>query len=60
VLTQGLKDPDPLALLTLLALCIQRLYRLRNLRRGTHQPSAIELVRMLQLSLATAPCFDTG
>jgi hypothetical protein len=49
------------ALLTLLALCIQRLYRLRNLRRGTHQPpSAIDFVRMLLITLATAPCFDTG
>jgi hypothetical protein len=49
------------ALLTLLALCVQRLYRLRHLRRGTHQPpSAIELVRMLLLNLRTAPCFDTG
>jgi hypothetical protein len=49
------------ALLTLLALCIQRLYRLRNLHRGTHPPpSAIELVRTLMLNLPTAPCFDTG
>jgi hypothetical protein len=49
------------ALLTLLALCIQRLYRLRNLRRGTHQPpSAIDFVRLLFLNLRTAPAFDTG
>lgn len=40
-------------LLLLLALVIERLYRLRYLHRGTHKPrSAIELVRVLRLSLA--------
>jgi hypothetical protein len=40
-------------LVLLLALCLERLYRLRYLHRGTHPvPSAIELVRALRLSLA--------
>ena len=40
-------------LLILLALCLERLYRLRYLHRGLHPvPSAIELVRALRLSLA--------
>jgi hypothetical protein len=44
-------------LLLLLALTIERLYRLRYLHRGTHSPhSAIDLLRLLRLSLsATAP-----
>jgi Transposase DDE domain len=44
-------------LLLLLALTIERLYRLRYLHRGTHIPhSAIDLLRLLRLSLAaTAP-----
>ena len=45
-------------LLLLLALTIERLYRLRYLHRGTHPPlSAIELVRRLRLHLAPPrPC----
>lgn len=40
-------------LLLMLALTIERLYRLRYLRRGTHIPhSAIDLLRLLRLSLA--------
>lgn len=40
-------------LLILLALTIERLYRLRYLRRGNHPPmTAIELQRLLRLSLA--------
>lgn len=40
------------ALLTCLALCIERLYRLRHLHRGSHAPpSAIELCRLLWLAL---------
>jgi hypothetical protein len=43
-------------LLLVLALTIERLYRLRYLRRGTHAPhSAIELLRLLRLSLAATP-----
>ena len=40
-------------LLLILALTIERLYRLRHLHRGTHPPhSAIDLLRILRLSLA--------
>jgi len=40
-------------LLLILAMTIERLYRLRHLHRGTHRPhSAIELLRLLRLSLA--------
>lgn len=43
-------------LLVLLALTIERLYRLRYLHRGTHPTlSAIDLVRRLRLSLGSAP-----
>ena len=43
-------------LLLILALTIERLYRLRHLHRGTHTPhSALELLRILRLSLATSP-----
>ncbi|MGH7672849.1 MAG: hypothetical protein ACREMC_08110 [Gemmatimonadales bacterium] len=39
-------------LLTIFALTIERLYRLRYLRRGCHRPAtAIEFVRLLRLSL---------
>ena len=39
-------------LLTILALTIERLYRLRYLHRGSHRaPTAIEFVRLLRLSL---------
>jgi hypothetical protein len=48
-------------LLTLLALIIARLYRLRYLHRGAHPIySAIELVRLLRLSLGSSPTLDTG
>ena len=43
-------------LVMLLALCLERLYRLRYLHRGAHPVrTAIELVRALRLSLATPP-----
>ena len=43
-------------LVILLALCLERLYRLRYLHRGTHSVrSAIELVRALRLSLGAWP-----
>ena len=43
-------------LLILLALCLERLYRLRYLHRGTHPVrTAIEFVRALHLSLASPP-----
>jgi hypothetical protein len=43
-------------LLVILALTIERLYRLRYLHRGTHRPlTAIALVRLLRLSLTSVP-----
>jgi hypothetical protein len=43
-------------LLLILAMTIERLYRLRYLRRGSHPPpTAIELVRLLRLGLASPP-----
>jgi hypothetical protein len=48
-------------LLTCLALCIERLYRLRHLRRGRHSPpSAIELCRLLWLALGALVPHDTS
>ena len=48
-------------LLLIFALTIERLYRLRHLRRGTHTPhSPIELLRLLRLSLAAAVSRDTS
>jgi hypothetical protein len=48
-------------LITALALTIERLYRVRYLHRGTHPPrSAIELVRLLWLSLGRPVEFNTG
>jgi Transposase DDE domain len=48
-------------LLIILALTIERLYRLRHLHRGNHKPhSAIELLRLLRLSLATSASADTS
>jgi hypothetical protein len=45
-------------LLLLLAMTIERLYRLRYLHRGTHRPhSAIDLLRLLRLNLA-GPLFS--
>jgi hypothetical protein len=49
------------ALLTCLALCLERLYRLRHLRRGRHvPPSAIELCRLLWLALGRSAPHDTS
>jgi hypothetical protein len=48
-------------LLILLALTIERLYRLRYLRRGRHRPRpAIALVRCLRLSLGAPRALDTS
>jgi hypothetical protein len=48
-------------LITCLALTIERLYRLRYLHRGTHPVrSAMELLRLLRLSLASPVHFDTS
>jgi len=48
-------------LLLLLALTIERLYRLRYLHRGTHTPhSAMDLLRLLRLSLADTSSTDTS
>jgi hypothetical protein len=48
-------------LLLLLALTIERLYRLRYLHRGIHKPlSAIDLLRILRLSLAAPVSSDTS
>lgn len=48
-------------LLTLLALTIERLYRLRYLHRGRHRPAtSIEFLRMLRLSLCPRPPIDTS
>ncbi len=48
-------------LLLLLALAIERLYRLRYAHRGRHPArAAIELVRQLRISLARVPTADTS
>ena len=48
-------------LLTIFALTIERLYRLRYLHRGPHRPTtAIEFVRLLRLSLCPPPAPDTS
>ena len=48
-------------LLTLLALVIERLYRIRYLHRGTHAlSSAGQLCRILWLSLSRPQALDTG
>ncbi len=48
-------------LITCLALTVERLYRLRYLHRGTHPlRSAIELLRLLRLSLASPANLDTS
>ena len=48
-------------LLMILAMTIERLYRLRYLHRGSHQPpTAIELVRALRLSLGSKPPYDSS
>lgn len=49
------------ALLTFLAMCVERLYRLRNLHRGTHRlPTAIELMRRLWISLGSPDAWDSS
>ena len=49
------------AFLVVFALAIERLYRVRHLRRGFHRPlSAIEFVRLLRLSLASPAYVDTS
>lgn len=58
-------DPHSLLidwLITILALTIERLYRLRHLHRGTHPVrTAIDLVRLLWLSLSRTPRYtDTS
>ena len=48
-------------LLTLLALVIERLYRIRHLHRGTHPVrSAEELCRLLWLNLSRSPAPDSS
>jgi hypothetical protein len=48
-------------LLTMFALTIERLYRLRYLHRGSHEPAtAIEFVRALRLSLGPPRRLDTS
>jgi hypothetical protein len=48
-------------LLTCLALCVERLYRLRNLHRGSHAPpSAVELCRLLWLHVSVTGYGDTS
>jgi hypothetical protein len=48
-------------LLVMLGMTIERLYRLRYLRRGTHRPRpAIEFVRLLRLSLGSPRPVDTS
>lgn len=48
-------------LVVMLALTLERLYRLRYLHRGSHPPrAAIELVRAFWLSLATAVSCDSS
>jgi hypothetical protein len=48
-------------LLTMFALTIERLYRLRYLHRGNHAPAtAIEFVRALRLALSPPCRFDTS
>lgn len=49
------------ALLTFLAMCVERLYRLRYLKRGTHLPySAVRFTRILWLNLAGCEPYDTS
>lgn len=48
-------------LLIFLALCIERLFRLRYLHRGNHSPpSPVELLRRLRLNLTAPPFWDTS
>jgi len=49
------------ALLTFLAMCVERLYRLRYLRRGTHESyTAIEFCRLLWIALGRNEPYDTS
>jgi hypothetical protein len=48
-------------LLIFLALCIERLYRLRYLHRGSHPPlTSIDLLRRMRLSIAQSVVNDTS
>lgn len=48
-------------LLIFLTLCIERLYRLRYLHRGSHPPlTAIDLLRRMRLSIGSAAALDTS
>jgi hypothetical protein len=48
-------------LLAIFALTLERLYRLRYLRRGLHHPhTPIEFVRLLRLSLSPPQAPDTS
>ena len=48
-------------LLAIFALTLERLYRLRYLRRGLHRPrTPIEFVRLLRLSLSPPQASDTS
>jgi hypothetical protein len=48
-------------LLTLLAVVVGRLYRIRHLHRGTHPVrTAVELVRLLWLSLGRSPALNSS
>lgn len=57
-------DPNSVrihTLLTFLALCVERLYRLRYLRRGSRQPySAMEFFRLLWFNLGACEAWDTS
>jgi hypothetical protein len=49
------------ALLILLAIVLERLFRMRHLHRGLHPPrSAVDLLRLLRLSLGQSLRCDTG
>ena len=49
------------ALLILLAIVLERLFRLRYLKRGAHPPrAAIDLLRALRLSLVSSVASETG
>jgi hypothetical protein len=48
-------------LLTCLAICLERLYRLRHLHRGTHEAyAAQELCWLFWIALGAPPAFDTS
>jgi hypothetical protein len=48
-------------LLTCLALCLERLYRLRHLHRGNRRPyTAVQLCRLLWIGLGAPPPLDSS